>query len=176
MENCIFMFIPGIENYFAGIDGKIYSNLRCGNTKQRYGKTRAMRPHIGKDGYSRITLKQNGKELRKYHHRLVLEAWDQNRDVEKTDCNHINGIKSDNRPENLEWVSRVENMRHAHDVLGRRRNGRGENAFFTKIKRKDAEEMRAMRAKGFLYREIAAKWGMDESWVWRVVNRHAWND
>jgi len=35
------------------------------------------------------------------------------------EVNHENGIGSDNRPENLEAVTRTENVRHARDVLGR---------------------------------------------------------
>ena len=45
-------------------------------------------------------------------HRMVAETWIDN----PNDCkevNHINGDKSDNRVENLEWVTRSQNMRHA---------------------------------------------------------------
>lgn len=46
-------------------------------------------------------------------HRLVAETWLDNPNHYK-EVNHINGDKDDNRVENLEWVTRSENLRHAH--------------------------------------------------------------
>lgn len=66
----------------------------------------------GKKQYLQVTLSKNDINKKALIHRLVAEAFIPNED-NKREVNHINGIKTDNRLNNLEWVTSKENKRHA---------------------------------------------------------------
>lgn len=72
-----------------------------------------------KDGYLTKIFeyyKNNKKNIK--IHRLVATYFIPN-PLNLPCVNHINGVKSDNRVENLEWVSVKENNEHSYRVLGR---------------------------------------------------------
>lgn len=72
-------------------------------------------------GYKKVCLVRDGVHKYINVHRLVAEAFIQN-PLKLRDVNHKNGVKIDNRLDNLEWVSHSENIKHSYIVLGRKRN------------------------------------------------------
>lgn len=91
--------------------------LKNGRSRWYSGKRRkAFRMVIG---YHQLVLSHQGRKETVYVHRVVALAFLGTPEPGRDHVNHINGDKFDDRLENLEWVSRSENMQHSYDVLGR---------------------------------------------------------
>jgi len=74
-----------------------------------------LKPGIKGNGYLFVAPCVHGKEDAKKIHRLVAETFVPNPE-NKPQVNHINGIKTDCRACNLEWVTPRENLQHASDM------------------------------------------------------------
>jgi hypothetical protein len=100
----------------------LYQISNLGNVRsQHFNKMSGQKPgqllKIGLmyNGYLSIQLRMGDTNKRHLVHRLIAESFISNPD-NKPVINHINGIKNDNRIENLEWCTQSENVRHAIDT------------------------------------------------------------
>lgn len=115
LENEVWMPVVGYENTYAvSCFGRIKmigkSWINNGIIKKR--GERLLNPFLNR-GYYRVSLLKDG-DINKYAvHRLVCQAFYKN-PKNKTQVNHKNGNKLDNKSINLEWVTPSENQLHAH--------------------------------------------------------------
>lgn len=100
--------IAGFENYTISDDGVVFSK-KTGTFKKATSNGR------GK-GYMFVDLYKDGKRKRLYVHRLVAEAFVPN-PCNKPYVNHLDGDTRNNKAENLEWCTPLENVEHASKIL-----------------------------------------------------------
>ena len=112
-KNVIWKAIPGYEGYYeVSTEGEIRSLDRYVNNRNSFVVGRIMHLSMGPSGYLQVGLCKNGKRKNFKVHKIVAKVFIPNPD-NKPYVNHINGIKTDNRKENLEWVTAQENTDHA---------------------------------------------------------------
>lgn len=152
---------PVYSHIFCGDNGTIYSILR--NHSFLSGT-------ITKKGYVRVCLK---RPIIKYAHRLILETF-----IGKSNLtiDHINGIKTDNRLCNLEYVTNAENLRRSME------NGRswekisGSKNSQSKINEDIAKKIKQMRLEKMTCANISSEIGVSIHIVKAISSGKAWKN
>lgn len=119
--------VAGFEGIYAVTkDGMLWS---YGGTQGANHNGKFIKVSKDKDGYRRATLRHKGNIVYKRIGRLVLETYRPNISDKNMQVNHKNGIRADDRLENLEWVTASENIRHSFEKLGKNQKCSNNNCF-----------------------------------------------
>ncbi len=103
--------VIGFPDYSISDFGNVYS-LKC---------KRLLIPAFTYNGYLIVKLiNDEGRRYKKRIHRLVAETWQSMPPAFSLEIDHVNDVRYDNRLNNLEWVTRNENLkrkRRRHKIL-----------------------------------------------------------
>lgn len=123
-------------------------------------------------GYKQLYVQVNNKRKLFYIHRLVAQSFLPNPE-NKPQVNHINGIKTDNRVQNLEWCTSNENRKHAVDNNLMKK---GENHSKSKLTEKDILAIRRLYRINprFNKTNIAKKLGVRDTTIHKIINNQRW--
>lgn len=130
-----------------------------------------IKPKINKRGY--YSFKPSKDKIQKDWavHRFIAQTFLSNPDELYT-VNHKNGIKTDNRVENLEWASQTDQIRHAVD-LGLRKSG--ENHRWASISKDLAQNIiNEYKPHIFSQNYLAKKYGLSRGLVCAILTGKSW--
>lgn len=166
--------IPGIDGYDVSSLGTVASRRAVGSNqytrKDDLVTRRILKPSPDEHGYHFYYFRvDGGRKIRRSGHRLVALAFIPPV-PDKDTVNHKNNISSDNRAENLEWVTQAENVRHAADI---RVTPSGERHHRAKLTEAQVLEMRRMwNDGGWTYDSLGQHFNIQSAWD--VITRHSW--
>jgi hypothetical protein len=152
----------------------LYQVSNLGNVKRLVSKRvfaeRLIGNSIDRYGYVKRVLCKDGKMYFFTEHRLVANAFIPN-DFNKPTVNHINGIKTDNMVENLEWCTIKENNDHA--IKTGLKNLKGIKHHNCKL---TEEQVREIREIGFSQTRmsLAKKYNVSRAHILRLIRNEGW--
>lgn len=153
--------IPGYDNYTIDEKGNIFN------------KDKALLKPWNNRGYRQVSLYKNGIRKSQNVHRLMALTYLPDY-YEKPQVNHINGNKVDNRLENLEMCTHIENSVHAKES-GLLRPARGEKAGSSKLTQKQVDEIRSkyVRIKYSSYK-LSLEYNVSQQTISDIILNKIW--
>ena len=155
--------IPDFQNYEVDADGNVYSKIN----------RKFLKPYLTRN-YETVRLCKNKKGYNRRIHRLVLETF-VGLCPKGMECCHNNGIKTDNRLENLRWDTRSNNAKDAVKHGDASCIRCGEDSLHHKLTEQDVRMIIYMwKTKEFTHKEIAKVYSVNRTTVSNIINRKSW--
>lgn len=159
--------IIDFPTYIVSTNGTVFNTVRRNkHMNVVLTKPRKLKPVKRAKGYLAVTLHDRGRIRTEFIHVLVMCAFVGPK-PSGLETAHLNGKPSDNRLENLAYVTRKENASH------RARHGtlvHGADHVGAKLSWANARNIRRLRERGWLLKELAAKYSVSAGTIRNIVN------
>lgn len=172
-------------HYEVDIEGRVWrlANRRGARGKSRWYPCKPRRLEE-RTAYGYLSIRINDLRLRIapsgrrvatcFAHRVVWRYHNGNIPGNK-EINHKNGIKHDNRPENLEVLTRRENLRHSGSVLGNKTfSGKGEQSLNPKLTSVQVREIKQRLKQDDACVDIAGDYMVSYSAIYKIKRGGSW--
>jgi hypothetical protein len=158
-ENEEFKTVPGFTQYQVSNKGRVKSFV-----VSPIG--RFLNPRHSDSGYVKVLITNDeGKPQNKTIHSIVMRAFVGNYPSNKHVINHKNGNKAFNRLENLEYILKTNDTRHAYDT-----NLKTNKGIVTSLTKSQAQEIIDLNFKGTSYTKLALQFKVSKSTIARIIN------
>jgi len=164
--------IPGFPGYQVGSDGSIRS-CRVPKSGVLRETWKVLKPAPDpQTGYRRVSLRRDGKTIRKYVHSVVLETFTVPRPP-GMECCHNDGDRSNNRLENLRWDTASANQT---DRVEHGTSNRGSRQGQSRLTEEEIPEIFALRREipNVTMEDLAIYFGVSKSAIANVLYGYTW--
>jgi hypothetical protein len=181
LQGEVFVDVNGFEDFYQVSNmGRILRKVRI-ITPIKFGKVVRIRfdqkivvQCIGLKKDSYYLVKFNVDKISTFFkvHRLVAQHFISNPN-NKPCVNHKNGVKTDNRVENLEWCTHDENMAHAWatGLFGSRKGSVNANS---KLNEENVLEIRSL-SHSLSVRQLSEKFKVSQPTIYKILSREKWS-
>lgn len=166
--------VKGYEAFYEVSDkGRVRSLDRI-VSKDRHIKGRVLKSTLNNDGYPMIVMSVDNAQKTIAVHRLVATSWLRSGMKKGYQVNHIDGDKTNNHLENLEWVTASRNVIHSLE-LGLRVMAKGEERPSSKYNERIVRNILSLYYKDIMLpKEIGTLLGIHEKYVVLLYKGKRW--
>jgi hypothetical protein len=172
----------GVKNNYTGLyEASNYGRIKSlgiyhGRTNNFFNKPHIIKPQKTQDGYLLYSLSNRGKQNYVTAHRIIATTFIENENY-KLQVNHIDGDKTNNKVNNLEWCTASENIKHAFNtglkvaVVKGMPKEKNPNAKYTQ---ELIDEIRKKRKQGYKLIELEKEYHITASYISQICNKKFW--